>query len=339
MNQSRKKWLEILVYCLPVPVFFLALSLGAVSLGFQETVDIFAYRVTGGSVFETLIAPESVAVLMDVRLPRVLTAMLVGGGLAVAGAAFQSLLKNPLVEPFTLGLSSGAALGAALSMAAIITLPVSLSAFLFAALSITVCYLIAQRKGETPVISLILAGIVVSAVFTAGLYAVQLVVDPLKLQGLVFWTMGGFYTATWDKLLQVVFPMLGAFVVLFIMRWKLNVLSLGEREAKLLGVNPLSGKLIIIGAATLLAACAVSVSGIIGLVGLMIPHICRMIFGADNVKLVPLSMAMGATYLALVDLCSRTLFSFEIPVGIFTTLLGAPFFVVLLRKTRGGAWS
>ena len=218
-------------------------------------------------------------------------------------------------------------------------LPLQLSAFLFASASILACYLIAGQRGSAPILSLILAGIIVSAVCTAALSAVQLVVDPLKLQGLVFWTMGGFYTTTWEKLLSALPLLLVGLAAVYLLRWRMNILSLGDGEARMLGADPRLLRGAVLLSATLLASASVSVSGILSLVGLMIPHICRMLFGADHRRLIPLSMSLGAAYLTAVDTLARTLFTFEIPVGIFTTFLGAPFFVVLLRKARSIGWN
>lgn len=337
IKNINKNILEKLVYFLPIPVFFFVLCIGSYDLNVQGIIDIILYRLSGYTIFATKLKPEAITVLINVRLPRVVLSMLIGAALSVSGASFQSLLKNPLVEPYTLGLSSGAAFGAALSMA-FLAIPVQISAFIFSLISISICYVIAQKKGEASVISLILAGIIVSSIFSAGLSIVQLMVDPLKLQGLIFWTMGGFYTATWGKVIYSLAFMAVGFTLIYIFRWKLNILSLGDNDAKMLGLNPIFYKVVFIFSATLLASSSVAVSGIIGLVGLMIPHVSRMIFGPDNSKLIPLSMAFGASYLTIVDTFSRSLFTFEIPVGIFTTFLGAPFFIILLRKVRSIGW-
>jgi len=326
------------MYFIPIPVFLIALSIGPYELSIPQVIDIIFYKISGNTIFGSVLASSAITAFADIRLPRVILSMLVGAALSVSGASFQSVMKNPLVEPYTLGVSSGAAFGAALSMA-FSFLTVQVSAFLFAMLSIVICYSIAQQKGEASVISLILAGIIISSIFTAALSAIQLFVDPLKLQGLIFWTMGAFYTTTWSKVLGSIGFMSVGFTLIFIFRWKLNILSLGDQEAKMLGVHPAIYKGIIIFAATLLASSSVAVTGIISLVGLMIPHICRMLFGPDNRRLIPLSMAFGASYLTIVDTFARNMFTFEIPVGIFTTILGAPFFIILLRKVRNAGWN
>ncbi|NLH02166.1 MAG: iron ABC transporter permease [Clostridiales bacterium] len=337
-KSSKRRSLEICLYFIPIPVFLTALCIGAYKLRITEVIDIILYKICGYTLFDSRLKALAVKALFDIRLPRVILSMLVGAALSVSGASFQSIMKNPLVEPYTLGVSSGAAFGAAFSMAFSL-MPVQISAFAFAMLSIALCYGIARQKEQLSVISLILAGIVISSIFTAALSAIQLFVDPLKLQGLIFWTMGAFYTTTWSKVFSSVGFMAAGFALIFIFRWKLNILSLGDQEAKILGVNPALYKGIIIFAATLLASSSVAVTGIISLVGLMIPHVCRMLFGPDNKKLVPLSMALGASYLTVVDTFARNLFTFEIPVGIFTTFLGAPFFIILLRKVRSAGWN
>jgi len=272
-----------------------------------------------------------------IRLPRVILAMLVGGSLSVAGTSLQAVLKNPLVEPYTLGLSSGAAFGAALAIS-FLHIPVQISSFIFASISVSVCYLVATKDGETSVVSLILSGVVVSAVFTACLSVLQIMIDPLKLQGLVYWMMGSMHTASWEKIYSIFPYILVGLSLLYVFRWKLNVLCLGEKEAAILGVSPQKFKLVIIFASTLLASSAVSVSGIIALVGLMVPHVLRMIFGPDNRKLIPLSFCAGAAYLAIVDTLSRNMLSYELPIGILTTIIGAPYFIVLIRKAKAGGW-
>lgn len=327
---------EKIILFLPIPVFFISISVGKYYIGISEAIDIILYKLTGYTLFSSSLNPSSINVLWNVRLPRVLLAMLVGSSLSVSGASFQAILRNPLVDPYILGLSSAAAFGAALSMA-FLNIPVQISAFLFACLGVLMSYFIARDKtGEISITSLILSGVLVSSVFTSFLAIVELMVNPLKLQGIVYWTMGSFHTSNWKKVGSCLPYMIIGSTVIFALRWKLNILSLGEREAKTLGINPEVLKLIVIISSTLLASSSVSVCGIIGLVGLMIPHILRMLIGPDNRKIIPLSMTLGSSYLLLVDDLSRNLLNYEIPIGIFTTLLGAPFFVVLLRRSKGG---
>lgn len=329
--------LDKLIYLSPIFIFFISLSVGSYYIPIKKVIDILTYKLIGYTVFNNILDANSMTILLDVRLPRTILSILIGSALSVSGASFQAILRNPLVDPYILGLSSGAAFGAALSMS-FIDLPVQVSAFIFAFISVSVCCFISKKNGQSSITALILAGVVVSSIFTALFYIVQIMVDPLKLRGMVFWVMGGFHTSNWHKVFTTTpYIVVGLFTI-YILRWKLNVLSLGEEEALSLGINPEKDKFIIIVAATILASASVAAAGIISLVGIMIPHILRMIFGPDNRKLIPLSICLGGAYLAVVDNISRNLFSFEIPIGIFTTLLGAPFFILLLRKVKVGGW-
>lgn len=332
-----KKFAEKMIMILPIPVFLITLCMGSHYISITEIIDIIVYKLSGYTLFNAVIDQSNLNVLFEIRLPRVILSMLVGASLSVAGTTFQSVLKNPLVEPYTLGVSSGAAFGAALAMS-FLSLSVQLSAFLFACISVVICYSVATKDGDTSVISLILTGVVVSSLFTAFLSILQLMIDPLKLQGLIYWIMGSLHTASWDKIVSILPYLLIGFLLIYSFRWKLNILALGEKESIILGVSPQKYKILFIFAATLLASAAVSVSGIIGLVGLMIPHMLRMIFGPENSKMIPMSFCLGASYLAVVDCFSRNLFTFEIPIGILTTIIGAPYFIILIRKTRAGDW-
>ena len=326
------------ILLLPIPVFLISLCLGDYSIPVKEVVDIILYKIIGYTMFSKTLNAKTINVLIYVRMPRVVLSMLVGMALSVSGASFQAILRNPLVDPYILGVSAGAAFGAALAMF-FVNISVQISAFIFALISVGICYSIANYNREIYTIRLILSGVVISSVFTALLSMLQILVDPLKLQGMVYWIMGSFHTANWDKVLSVMPYMLIGTISIYILRWKLNILSFGEEDAKVLGLNTNRTRKLIIIASTLLASSAVSVSGIISLVGLMIPHIVRMMFGPDNRKIIPLTICLGASYLTVVDNISRTLMNYEIPIGIFTTLLGAPFFIYLLRRTKAGGWN
>jgi len=325
----------IFFYLLPLPAFLISMLVGTYPLSLSDAALVFASGITGCSnghpaVYDT--------VIFNIRLPRILLSMMAGAGLSISGAALQGVFRNPLVSPFVLGLSSGAAFGAALCIAVVPQVPIQLGAFLFSLLAVGVAYYMARSKGTVPVISLVLAGVVVSAVFGALLAIVQFAVDERSLQSIVYWNMGSLSTATWNKFVHSFPPVALGCAVLLALRWKLNVLALGEEEARSVGMNLEFYRFIFIVASTLVASAVVSVAGIIGLVGLIVPHIVRMIFGPDHKTLLPLSIAFGSAFLVLVDDVARAAFSFEVPVGIITTLLGAPVFIYLLRKTRAGGW-
>lgn len=272
---------------------------------------------------------------MDIRLPRIIIAFLVGAALTTSGASLQAMIRNPLVDPYLLGLSSGAAFGAALAMTSL-NLPVQLSAFIFALLAVGLTYFLAFRRGEISIISMILSGVIVSGIFTSFLTIVQFLTDPFKLQGIVYWIMGNLHNSSWANVRSIIIPVLVGSAILFLIRWRLNVISLGDLETKAVGYNPTKLKLLILIPSTLIASASVAVAGVIGMVGLAVPHMVRMMIGHDNKKVIPVSFAFGGTFLLMVDNFSRTISQFEIPIGIFTTLIGGPFFIYLLKRAKSG---
>lgn len=279
--------------------------------------------------------PVTALVMGEIRTPRVLLAFLVGGTLSTAGVSLQALFRNPLVSPYILGLQSGAAFGAALALGTG-WLPVRAAAFGFGSLAVGLSYLLARREGGVSTVALILSGIVVTGIFTALLTIVQFFIDPFKLQTVVHWTMGNLHTASWEKLGASWHLMISGAAVLILLRWRMNVLALGDEHARAVGLNPERQKILILLAAALAASAAVSVAGVISMVGLVIPHMVRMMVGADNRATVPVCFAFGGAFLLIVDNISRTMAGFEIPIGIFTTLMGGPFFILLMKKNRIG---
>ena len=325
-----KQVLKILIFVLPLPVIVTSLFVGP-----SENIsvsDIFSFMVHSSSPVKL---PLLKSIVLDVRLPRILLTFLVGGTLAVSGNALQAVFRNPLVSPYILGLSSGAAFGAALAMA-VVFLPVQLSAFVFGMIATGMSYFMARKNKNVSIVSLILAGIIVSGIFTALLTIIQYLSDPFKLQTIVHWTMGNLHNANWNKLQSSFLPMTAGIIVLLLYRWRLNVLALGDDEAKSAGLNPDRDKIIILIAATLASSAAVAVSGIIGLFGLIVPHMVRMMSGNDNRSTMLQNLLFGGIFLLVIDDFSRTLTNFEIPIGVFTMLLGAPFFIYLMKKTSIG---
>ncbi len=275
-------------------------------------------------------------ILLDIRLPRVILAGLVGAALSGAGATLQGLFRNPLVDPYILGISSGAAFGCAISVAFFPTLPVQPLAFLFGLGAILLTYSIAMAQGGVSNLPLILAGIVISAFFTALVSVIKFLVDPHKLVNIVYWLMGSFSLADWKGVGICSLGVLLGCVPMFLMRWRLNVISMGEEEAKSLGISIEKERAILVATSSLAVATAVSVSGIIGWVGLMVPHLVRMAIGADHKYLIPLSFSVGASFMILADTLARNLVSFEIPVGVITAICGAPFFIYIMKKGNKG---
>ncbi len=323
------------MFALPLPLILLSLCVGPSQLiDFQKSI-IYIFNFLTGSTSSVQDETIIQTIIFDVRLPRVLMAFIAGGTLAVSGAGLQAIFRNPLVSPYILGLSSGAAFGAAFSLA-FGFLVVQASAFLFGVIAVVFSYLAAMRHKEVSVVSLILAGIIVSGIFTALLTVVQFLSDPFKLQTIVHWTMGNLHNTGWQSVNTTFIPAAIGVIVLFFMRWKLNVLSLGDDEARTSGLNPTYGKLIVLIAVTLASSAVVSSVGIIGLYGLIVPHMVRMMIGPDNKVAIPVNFLFGGMFLLVIDNFSRTVASFEIPIGIFTMLLGAPFFLYLMKKSKIG---
>lgn len=336
---KRRRIICVILALLPVPTFFFSLFLGTYCIPMKDIIFILYSKLLYPSVGSPW--PDTYEiVLFHVRLPRIILALLVGIALATSGVSLQAVLRNPLVSPYILGLSSGAAFGATLALAFLPSASlVQILAFIFGLFAVFVAYGIARVHGQTPIVSLVLAGVIVGAFFSALVSVIEFLVEPEKLAGIVYWIMGGLYLADWSDVYTVTPVIASGTIILFLMRWRLNVLSMGEEEAKAMGLNAERDKAIIITAATLVTASAVSVSGIIGWVGLIIPHMVRILVGPDHRKLIPLSATFGASFLLLCDDIARTLLTYEIPIGVITTLTGAPFFAYLLKKYKGGGWS
>ena len=272
--------------------------------------------------------------VVNIRLPRIVMACLVGCSLAAAGTAFQGVFHNPMASPDILGASSGAAFGAALAiLLGASTRGITLSAFCFGLLTVGLVMLIARRAPGARLINLILAGIMLSSLFSAGTSYIKLVADPSnQLPQITYWLMGSLSGTRLSDVPLAFLPMAVGLAPLFLLRWQLNLLSLGESEAKALGVNTARVRLVLLLSATLLTAASVSFSGMIGWVGLVVPHLCRKVLGSDHRYLMPGSFLCGAAFLLLVDDVSRNLLAVEIPIGILTALIGAPFFLYLITR-------
>ncbi|WP_313384555.1 iron ABC transporter permease [Chishuiella sp.] len=270
-------------------------------------------------------------ILWQVRLPRIVLTFMIGAALASSGNVLQAIFRNPIVDPFTLGISSGSAVGAALAMV-VPFLSINLSAFVFGVSAVLLTYLISKTNVKSSLISMVLSGMIISGIFTAFLTLLQYISDPYKLQAIVQWTMGNLHTASWEKVEIAFYPIIIGLLVIILFRWKLNLLSLGDEEALAVGVKPGLLKVLLIGVATLITAACVAAVGVISLFGLIVPHISRMFFGPNNEKTIWANISIGGTLLLIIDDFSRTVMPFEIPVGVFTMLIGAPIFIYLMRK-------
>lgn len=332
---SGNALLRLFFLSLPIFAFFFSMFIGSFPIHPLELLDLIASTIFG---YSTGYPEVYNTVIFQVRLPRVLLGMMVGASLSISGATFQGIFRNPLVSPYILGLSSGAAFGAALSLAFLPGVSIQFAAFFFSLLAVGLTYFMATTGRSTPVVSLVLAGVIVSAVFDALLALIQIAVSERALQSIVYWIMGSLGTASWSKIYSA-FPLFAVgCLVMLLLRWRLNVLALGDEEAHSVGLNPELYKIVFIVAASLAASSAVAVAGVIGLVGLIVPHMMRMLFGPDHRTLIPISLTFGASFLVLVDDFARAGMGFEVPVGVITTLVGAPFFAYLLRSVRSGGW-
>ena len=280
-------------------------------------------------------------VLFDIRLPRICAAVVIGAGTAAAGAAYQTLFRNPLVSPDILGVSAGAGLGAVGGI--FLSLPVvgiQVSAFIVGLATVGLVYLIASLVHDRePILVLVLAGVVVGSLAGAAISLLKILADPYdQLPAIVFWLLGSLAAIRKSEVFAAAPLIVVGLLPLILLRWRINVLSLGDDEARALGVEAGRLRLLVIGAATLMTASVVAISGIIGWVGLVIPHIARMAVGPSFSRLLPTAMVLGAGYLLLVDTLARTMARIEVPIGILTATIGAPFFLWLLAHGREG-WS
>jgi iron complex transport system permease protein len=321
-------------------VLLVGISLMSLTLGRFEVPPRLAARIIASRVMplEHDWTPQMEAVILDVRLPRILAGILVGAGLALSGAAFQGLFRNPLVSPHLLGVASGAGFGAALSIlldGSFFT--TEITAFVFGLVAVGFAYALSRTYRSTPILMLVLAGTIVGSLFSALTSLIKYVADPVnKMPSITFWLLGSLNNVAAADLLIASPIFIVCAAVLLLIRWRINLLSMGEEDARALGVHTEWLKTVIVVCATFITAAAVSISGIIGWIGLVIPHMGRLLVGPDHKHLMPVSVLIGGAYLVLVDLVARTAISSEIPIGILTAVVGAPVFAYLLRKNRSG---
>lgn len=302
------------------------------------------YKLSIGQVLAQFAQPHNTLaiahqIVWDIRLPRILLALLAGGALGLCGATLQGVFQNPLVDPHIIGVTSGSAFGGTLAILLGLSMPLMMATtFFFGLLALMLVYLLAALQGRENTLVLILAGIVLSGFFAALVSLMQYLSDTEEvLPNIVFWLLGSFATANWHKVLLLTLPVIAAALVLYRLRWRINLLSLDDKDARALGVSVTALRRGVLLCCALLVAAQVAVSGSIAWVGLVIPHLARMLCGADNRRLLPCAFWMGACFMIVVDDLARTLTAAEIPIGIITALVGAPLFAVMLvRASRKG---
>ena len=329
MTRSRSAVLLIVV---PPALLYASLFVGRFAV---SPIDVA--RILLAQIFP--IAPDwpkSVeTIVLQIRLPRAIMAMCVGAGLSISGAAYQGMFRNPLVSTDILGVTAASGFGAAVALLlSASALGLQLTAFAFGLAGVALTYRLARIYQTTPVLMLVLSGVVVAAFFSALLSGAKYVADPeSRLPAITYWLLGSLNAASIKGLAMALPPIILGSLGLLLVRWKLNVLAMGDEEARSLGVETERLKGIVIVCTTLITAASVSVCGMVGWVGLVIPHVGRMLVGPDHRLLLPATLSIGASYLLFIDDIARTATAGEIPLGILTAIIGAPFFAYLLRRT------
>ncbi|MFI5720744.1 FecCD family ABC transporter permease [Nocardia sp. NPDC051750] len=323
-------------------VLLVAVAIGALAIGRYTVPPNEIVRILLGQFLpiEPTWYPQERTVVLDVRLPRVLLSILLGAGLALTGAVMQAVFRNPLASAQVLGVSSGASFGGVLVLlagfggAALVG-----GAFLGGVVALVLVVTIARAVPGAPLLMIILGGTVVGAMFQAMVSFITYIADPYsELPSIVFWLMGSLATASYTKVLTAAIPIVAAALVVLALRWRLNILAMGDEDATALGLNPRRLRTLLLICVALITAGSVSVAGVVGWVGLVVPHLVRMMIGTDNRMVLPVSALLGAAYLTVIDTLSRSLSTAEIPIGILTAIIGAPFFVLLLIRNRARLW-
>lgn len=334
MKDKRNRLILLGLFALLILAVAVSFYIGRYPITIKEVAGIIASRFVP---LEQTWAANKENILFNVRLPRIILALLVGCCLSVAGAAYQGIFNNPMASPDLLGASAGAAFGAALGiMNYVPSQVISIYAFVFSIIAVATAIFISERAKGSKTLGLLLSGIMVGSLFQAATSYLKLVADPTdQLPAITFWLMGSLAGTGMRQVLFAVIPMVIGLVPIFLLRWQMNLLTMGDEEAGSMGVNTKGIRLIVILSATLITAASVSVSGMIGFVGLVVPHLARGLVGDNYKHLLPTSMLVGAIFLLLVDNVSRTLWTSEIPIGILTSFVGAPFFLYLIVKDSG----
>lgn len=320
-------------------LFILSINLGKAVIDITNINKILLAKIFFNEKILKEVSDTEKTIIFDIRLPRILTAIIVGAGLAISGTIFQSLLMNPLADSYTMGISSGAAFGAVIALYINIFIPgfklsVTMFAFIGAFLTLGLVILIARGKGFVSSANLIIAGIIVSSIFQAAISLVKSLSGD-SVQEIVFWLMGSISAKSWSHVILSFLVITICTIICFFYSEDLNIMCLGDKEAKSLGINTNRIRTILLICASLITAVCVSISGIIGFIGLIVPHILRFLVGSDNKIILPFSLLLGAIILLSADTTVRALMNIEIPIGVVTTFIGGPFFIyIFIRKNK-----
>lgn len=338
-RRPRRRWSLVLLPIGVVLVGVVALALGRYTIGIDRVISILWGQLLPGG--DSSWPSTDSAVVLNVRLPRVLLSLLVGGGLALCGVVLQASFGNPIASPQILGVSQGASFGGALA----IVLGLGSAALVFGAfvaglLAVVIVFLISRASGSSPPLTIVLSGIVVGAFFSALVSLLTYLADPYdELQSIVFWLLGSLASATYSQVVIAGVPVVAGAAFIVALRWRINVLSMGDEDAATLGLRPARLRWLLLSVVAAIVAGAVAVSGVIGWVGLVVPHLARLWVGPDHRVLVPVTFGLGAAYLTVIDTVTRNLGVAELPLGILTAVIGAPVFLVLLHRNRRRLWS
>lgn len=337
--QNRFPFLTLALATTCIATIVLSTGMGYITISAGEIFRTVFSALTGNEELLQGIDKTIPYVVMDVRLPRILTAALVGAGLAVSGVIYQGILLNPLADPYTLGISSGAAFGASLALLANLSLfsqfSIPLFAFCGAIATLFIVIHLSTFNGQISANTLILSGVIVGAILSAGISFMKYLADE-QVAIIIFWLMGSFVSSTWNSVLLTGCAVLIGTVIAYFYGRDLNIMSLGSRSSDALGVETARVRIILLLTASFVTAICVAMTGIIGFIGLIVPHLMRFLVGPDNRRLLPVSALAGAILLLLADTVTRAVLPVEVPIGVLTALIGGPFFCVIFRKRQRG---
>ncbi|MBS4534100.1 iron ABC transporter permease [Clostridium sp. D2Q-14] len=339
MKRFIQKYFLFFIIIIAFITIFICTTIGVADISVSQTIQILFHKITGIGNIEG-VKDSTISIIWNLRFPRVLLALLVGGSLSMCGVSYQGIFKNSMADPFLLGVSSGAALGASIGI--ILGLNnsflrvdmISILAFIFAMLTLVVVYNISRVGKKVPVSTLLLSGIALSQ-FLSAMNSILMIFSD-QMSRIIYWTMGSFNGKSWEDMMLIFPYAIIGFIILYILHRQMDIMLLGEDTASQLGVNTDRLKLIVLVVTTFVTAATVSVTGIIGFVGLVIPHIVRIFVGPKHKKMYPYSFMLGGVFLIFCDTIARSLMKQEIPVGVITSIFGGPFFVYLLKKRKRG---
>lgn len=321
----------VLMFAIPIVTALICLCLGRMNLSVRDVISALGEMINRSDS-----TSQNYSIVVNLRLPRIITAVIVGAGLTCAGAAFQSLFSNPLAAPDILGVTSGTCVGAILAIILSLgMIPTQLTALAFGLVSVWLTISVAGKGENKSMVFIVLAGTIMSSLFNAFGSLLKYTADPQsKLPEITYWLMGSFTGASYNKIMIGTPLIIAGITVIYIFRWKLNILSLSEDEARASGIDLKKTRLIFILASTVITAASVSMCGQVGWIGLLVPHCARLLVGSNNRYVIPVSISLGASFMIIIDTLSRTISVIELPLSILTAMVGAPVFISLLKKNR-----